>query len=128
MVDNKTCEFLAFARRFPGVRISQPINMGRGTIYSLLYKRTMIQLLFKTSRISVRVYDRNRCVWTALTGSYNSPANSRMSCHDLSLTTMVHFRVLKTKRVRHLAAFDPSDLPKVEAFFVAVLSVVHDWL
>jgi hypothetical protein len=43
------------------------------------------------------------------------------------LTNIVQFLVLKKSRVRHLAAYSPSDLPKVEAFFVAILSV-HDWL
>ena len=129
IMDAKAIQFLDTARRFSGVRIGQPINMGyNGTSYHILYKSMMMNLVFNDGKISFRFLDKNSAIWAALTGDHNAPGRTVIASYDLSLTSLVRFRVAKTGRIRHLAAYTLSELPMVEAFFVATLSVIHDSL
>jgi hypothetical protein len=49
----KCSEFLAFARRFSGVQVSQPINVGQngGTVFSIKLKSIKLKLVFNNGSI-----------------------------------------------------------------------------
>jgi hypothetical protein len=131
ILDEKRSAFLAFARSFSGVRISQPINVGRngGTVFLIKHKSINLQLAFNNGRISLRVYDRkNRAFWTTLTGRFDAPEDVLLSCYDLSATNMVEYRTYKTGKFRHLAVQHADAIPKIEAFFGATLCLIEHCL